>query len=170
MFTFSQPPDQNQGEQHQLPVVDIPDSPEVVDMILRLIYPGVEPPKITELSVVSALLSATTKYNITSTTPFLRGALKTLSPGDRFGAYIIACRFGFPEEAREAAMASTVQSLFQRDYDKDMQLISSADLLRIFKSARAKGLEEELGIDDLSAWYDQGCPPIELGEIPVTAF
>ena len=70
MFTFPQPPAQNQSEEHQLPIVDVPDPPPVLDTVLRFIYPGVAPPKIANLSALSAALSAADKYNITSIYPF----------------------------------------------------------------------------------------------------
>ena len=49
MFTFPQPPDRTLNDQHHLPIVDVQDPPEVLDQILKLIYPGVEPPKIADL-------------------------------------------------------------------------------------------------------------------------
>jgi len=44
MFTLPQPPNQNRNGEPDIPIVDIPDSPQVFDIILRFIYPGVEPP------------------------------------------------------------------------------------------------------------------------------
>ena len=70
-----------------VPVVDLPDSPEVLDVILRFIYPGVEPPKFTNLTTLSALLSTADKYNIASMWPVLREALKTFIPNESFRAY-----------------------------------------------------------------------------------
>ena len=61
MFAFPQPPSQISNEPHQLHVIDVLDPPEVLDLVLRFVYPGVEPPKITDLSVLSTLLSATDK-------------------------------------------------------------------------------------------------------------
>lgn len=66
MFTFPQPPGQSSDEQYQLPVVDIPETPEVLDIILRFIYPGIESPKITKQSTLTASLLAADKYDIAS--------------------------------------------------------------------------------------------------------
>ena len=147
-FTFPQPPGQTLYEQHQLPVVEVLDPPEVMDTILRLIYPGVEPPKITELPTLSALFLIADKYNITSIYPTLREILKTFLPGrylpdyDLPGhyiaghplwVYIIACRFGFSEEAKEAAKATRPDSFVSSDDHVDLCHISSTDLFRLIQ-------------------------------------
>jgi len=49
MLTFPQPHNQTLNEP-QLPIVNIMEPPEVIDTILRLVYPGVEPPKIAGIS------------------------------------------------------------------------------------------------------------------------
>ena len=66
MFTFPQPPAQNHNEQSDIPTVNVLDSPQVLDTILRFIYPGVKFPTPADLSIVSALLFTTDKYNIMS--------------------------------------------------------------------------------------------------------
>jgi hypothetical protein len=110
MFTFPQPPDQGHSEQSELPVVDVPDAPEVMDIILRFVYPGVEPPKFTDARLLSILLSAADKYQITSMWPVLRESLKSFIQAEPFRVYITACRFGFLEEAKAAAKVSTPSS------------------------------------------------------------
>ena len=131
MFAFPQPPDQNRSEEHQLPIIDIPDPPAVLDTILRLIYPGVEPPKIVDLPFLSALLSAADKYNIVAIYPVFRDALRTL-PGNPFKKYVIACRFGFAEEAEDAAEAGNSWSVTSEKFDEEIRQISSTDLFRWF--------------------------------------
>jgi len=51
MFAFPQPPDHN--EQPNTPIVDISEPPFVLDMILRLVYPGVELPNIPDVSTLN---------------------------------------------------------------------------------------------------------------------
>jgi len=132
MFAFPQPSDQTLNE-HQLPVVDVLDPPEALDVILRLIYPGVEPPKITEQKTLSALLLTADKYNITSIYPTLRENLKTFLPDHSLWAYIIACRFGFLEEKKQAARLTSSESLQYLEDREAVQLISSYDLFRLFE-------------------------------------
>lgn len=105
MFAFPQPFDQNHNQQPGIPIVDIPDSPQVLDAILQFVYPGAELSVLTDLSITSALLSAADKYNMPSMLPVLGGALKFLVGAEPFSVYIVACRFGLLEEAKAAARA-----------------------------------------------------------------
>jgi len=132
MFAFPQPPNQNHTGQPDIPIVDVPDSPQVLDTILRFIYPGVELPKFDDLSVLSALLSATDKYNIGSMLPVLKDALKSFTDDEHFRVYIIACQYGFLEEAKAAAKLSTPKTIIlSEDHEKDVRHISSVDLYRL---------------------------------------
>lgn len=156
MFTFPQPPDQNQNEGHQLPVVDIPEPPEVMDTLLQLIYPGVAPPMVPSPSIMSALLSATDKYDLVSVTHVLRVALNTFLPGYSFDVYTIACRFGFWEEAAEAIMVSNTRSILQWDHGEDIQHISNADLFRFFRFVQERELVGLLVIENTLGWSNLG--------------
>ena len=72
MFAFPQPPDRTRVEEPDIPIVDVPDRPKVLDATRRFIYLGVEPPKISDLPTLSTLLSAADKCNITTICPILR--------------------------------------------------------------------------------------------------
>ena len=172
MFSFAQPSDQS--EQLGVPVVDLPDSPEVLDVILRFIYPGVEPPKFTDLTTLSALLSAADKYNIASMWPVLREALKTFIPNESFRAYIVACRFGFLEEARAAAKASTPSSIpLQRSHEKEVRDISNVDLYRLvwFVNKReASGRSRIRYFASFQTCYHNPCPIEEHWEDAVNFY
>ena len=161
MFTFPQPPDQNQNEEHQLPIVDVPDPPEVLDAILRFIYPGVDLPKFTNLSIVSTLLSAADKYDLASMSPVLRDNLKTFSHHHPFEVYVIACRFGFLEEMREAVMVSTPRSILQQDYEEVTQRVSGVDIYRFVRFVQAREQGGLSRIEDLLEWThlqdNRGC-------------
>ena len=132
MFSLPQPPAQDQNEEHKPPIVNVAEPPEVLDAILRFIYPGVDLPKFTSLSIVSASLSAADKYDLASMRSVLRDSLRTFLPRDSFEVYAIACRFGFPE-AKAAAMVSTPRSTVTRDYEKEIQHLSGEDLSRFLR-------------------------------------
>ena len=138
MFSFPQPPNQNKIEQPDIPIVDVPDSPQVLDTILRFVYPGVELPKFTDLSLLSALLSAADKYNIASMLPVLRDALNAFIPENSFSVYATACRFGFSEEAKAAAMVSTPLTMLDRKYEEEVRHLPSAHLLRFLRFVIAR--------------------------------
>jgi hypothetical protein len=141
MFTFPQPPDQVLNE---LPVVDVPESPEVLDTVLRFIYPGVEPPKALKPPTLTALLFAADKYDIASMSPYLKENLKSfLSPHDRrsLWVYIVARRFGFLEVAKEAAQVSNGDTFPCFTDHADLQFISSADLFRLVQFVQSRERE-----------------------------
>lgn len=142
MFAVPQPPDQTLNEQHQIPVVDVPDPPEVLDTMLRFIYPGVELPKVASVSALGALFSVADKYNIASVYSFLKESLKTFLPAEPFAVYAAACRFGFMEVAREAAKTGNTRCIIYGNYDKEVQHVSSADLFRWMRFVQER---EELG-------------------------
>ena len=152
MFTFPQPPNQPLNARHELPVVEVPESPKVLDAILRFIYPGAEPPDITETSTLSALLSAADKYNIASIIPTLREKLRaSLTPYYKHRhlcVYITACRFGFRDVAWEAVKGLSAESLSTLDDHGDLQYISSAELFRLFQFVQKREREGLLKIRD----------------------
>jgi len=150
MFAFPQPPDQN--DEHGLPVIDVSDPPESLDMILRLLYPGIEPPGIPDIQTLTALLVVADKYNITSIYPTLRGTLKTFLPGRPFRAYVVACRFGFLKEAKEAARVGTTQSIIFEGIDEEVRHISSIDVMRWVKFVQEREREGRSLIGKLLGW------------------
>jgi hypothetical protein len=153
MFTFPQPPDQNRVEKPDISIVDVLDPPKVLDAILRFIYPGVEPPEIPDLPTLSALLSTADKYNITSIYPVLKGTLKTFLPRHPFGVYVVACRFGFAAEAKEAAKVSNTQSIISRGFDEEVRHISITHLLRFSRFVQERECEGRSKIQELLSWW-----------------
>ena len=156
MFGLPQPPGQSLNEEHQLPIVDVPDPPEILDKLPRLIYPGVVPPKIPDIPTLTALLSAADKYTIISIYPFLRDALKTFLRGYPFRAYIVACRFGFLEEAKEAAMMGSVRHATRDDLEEEVQQVSGVDVLRWAKFVQQREDRGRLYIKDALDWTQLG--------------
>ena len=132
MFAFPQPSNQNHNEQLDIPIVDVPDSPTVLDAILRFVYPGVRPPAFTDLSTVSSLLFAADKYDIVSMRPALKDALRSFIDAEPFRVYIVASRLGFMEEAKAAAKVSTLEAIMLPKYhEKDVRHVSGVDLYRL---------------------------------------
>ena len=161
MFAFPQPPDPALNERHQPPVVDVLDPPEVLDMILRLIYPGVEPPNIADIQTLSVLLSTADKYNITSVYPVLRAALKTFLPCHPLGVYAVACRFGFLEEAKEATKAGKTSHITNEAFDEQVLHLSTTDLLRWVRFVQGREDDGREIIKTSLDWMDRSddCGP-----------
>ena len=158
MFTFSQPLDLTSNEPHQLPVIDLPETTEILDIILRFIYPGIEPPNITEPSTLTSSLVAADKYNITSIYPALSETLKAFLPTRSVWVYIIASRFGFLEVAKEAARLSSLQRLSCLDDREDLQYISSTEFFRLFEFVQTREHEGMRKISDLLDPYSLNPP------------
>jgi len=59
----------------------------------------------------------------------LRDTLKMFLPGGSLGVYMIACRFGFSEEAKAALRVSNTWSIVCTSFDEETRHTSSADLL-----------------------------------------
>ena len=173
MFTLPQPSDQTLNE-HQLLVVDVSDPPEVLDVIIRLIYPGVEPPKITEQKTLSASLLTADKYSITSIYPTLRENLKTFLPNHSLWVYIIACRFGFLEEKKQAAKLTSSESFggLEKYTREAVQLISSTDLFRLFEFVKLRESEGRVRIGwylhPISAWRTRLVASTQGGRLNIT--
>ena len=153
MFTLPEPPDQNHPESPEVPVVDVSDPPKIIDTILRLIYPGVEPPKISDVSTLSALFSTADKYNITSIYPVLKESMKSFLPRDSFTVYLIACRLGLLEEAKEAARVSALSSMSGQDHSEAVKHISGPDLYRFVRFVQERERVGRSKIENCLNWY-----------------
>lgn len=122
------------------PIIDIPDLPVVFDSILRFVYPVIDPPEADDLPAVATSLSAADKYNITSIFPALGDALKPFTDDEPFKVYILACRFGFLEEAKAAARVSTPDSIIlPTDDERDIRQISGVDPYRSLWLSKTRG-------------------------------
>jgi hypothetical protein len=89
---------------------------------------------------------------ITSVWPTLREPLKTFLPDDSFSVYVVACRFGFIEEAEAAAKASTPLSYLWRDRG-EARNISSTDLSRLDHFIRWREDAGRESIQDFCRWW-----------------
>lgn len=168
MFTLPESPDRNRTEPPEIPVVDVPDSPQIVDTILRFIYSGVEPPKVSNVATLAALFSTADKYNITSIHPVLKASMKTFLPRNSFMVYITACRFGLLEEAMEAARVSTPLSILKPGDDEAVQHVSGPDLYRFIRFVQERDHQGRSIIKQKLGWSyvtrDCDCPHWEGGE------
>jgi len=164
MFGSPQPPHEAPiGQPDTIPVINVPDSPEALDIVLRVIYPVV-PPKIGDLPTLTAVFPVVERYKFISIWPILEKALKVFLPDNPTAVYTVARQFGLLEVAEEAARALTLQIHGNPDYVEG-QHISSADLSRFTGFAPSR---EDVGrsrIRDLSEWSLQGRPRLHGANI-----
>jgi len=124
MFNFPKLPHQAHIGQSDTPIINVPDSPEALDVVLRLIYP-VEKPKIDDLSTLTAVFSVAEKYKISYLWPVLGQSLETFLPGHPSEVHIIASRFGLSEVAEEATRVLTPHSHGNLDYVEEQHIAST---------------------------------------------
>jgi len=120
---FPQPPRQapiGQPDSPITPIIDVPDSPETFDLVLRFIYPGTEDPKISDLPTLTAVFSVAERYKIAHLWPVLGKSLEAFLPNDPSAVHIVACRFGLSEVAEEAARVLTPE------YAEEQRIASNA--------------------------------------------
>ena len=123
------PPESTEGN---IPIVDVHDSAQDLEVLLRMIYPVAFPP-ITDLNALSAALLILDKYH----TEGLQERLKPLltSPSflhtDSMRVYAIACRWGFKTEANMAAPYVSAVGISSFTCLDDMSYISGLDYHRI---------------------------------------
>ena len=154
MLNPSPPPNQNNTKQPILPIVDIPYSPEALDVFLHYFY--VKPlPKFDPLTLMD-LFSFAEAYKTPLLWPALKESLKSLLPGDPFAVYLIACRHGLVEEAKGAAVISTPRSHTRRDYGEEIQHVPDVDTSRFISFVQQR---EDAGlaiIQDVDRWSPSG--------------
>ena len=88
-------------------MMDVPEPSKVMNTLLQLVYPSPEP-EISSLGLLSAVLLASMKYDMTRATSALRKLLLLPDYLDEepVRVFSIAVRLGLEEEAREAARAT----------------------------------------------------------------
>ena len=124
--------EQTKEGERDLPVVDVHDSAEDLEILLRMIYPVAFPP-ITDLDALSKAFVILDKYHAEG----LQGRLGPLliSPTflatDPMRVYAIACRWGFETEAAVAAPHASAIGISTFTCLDDIRYISGLDYHRI---------------------------------------
>lgn len=143
LFQNARPDQPDGGPGGFIPVIPIADSPESVDLLLRFIYPGVVPPTITDPTVLSALLTVADKYGVQVISPIVKVRLadEEVLKKDPFGAYIVARRWGFSDEAKGAARRLTLTGIMESPSSKDPQNLAGEDFFRLLWFMQKRGDE-----------------------------
>jgi hypothetical protein len=130
MFLLPQPC----GPTHSLPHVDLPETTETLDTLLRYIYP-IPSPKIEDFDSLSNVLTSAEKYAAEGVISRLRTILVSpvfldLNP---LRVYAVACRWSFLDEAKLASTYIVYVDLVKLGEGcvKDLQYMSGLDLHRL---------------------------------------
>ncbi|KZT04004.1 uncharacterized protein LAESUDRAFT_814392 [Laetiporus sulphureus 93-53] len=108
MFELPQP---SQADEAQstcpdtgLPIVEVTEDSETLDLLLRLCYP-IDDPLLDKHKPLGRLLNTAMKYQMQRVVTQLLGVLKAMVPRDPLRAYFIACSASLEDEAHSAAIA-----------------------------------------------------------------
>ena len=144
MFELASPTGQT------IPVVEVADSPQAIDTILRFIYPGVERPEfnLEEFEVLAAVLATAVKYDMGWIVSTLRKSLKTFLPSGSVAVYLLASRFGFKEEVKEAARTTTIWMFTINGNEEQVNQVSSATLYRLIQFVNTRHVEWQSKVED----------------------
>ena len=145
LFLTAKPDD---GQEGSLPVVTVTDPPESMDLLLRFIYPGVSPPKVADLTTLSTLLTIADKYDVATIPSVMKERLtdEDILEEDPFGAYLIARRWGFADEAKGAARRTTLAGIMKSPFSGSAQDFFKEDFFRLlwFMQRRGEGAKETI--------------------------
>lgn len=88
-------------------IIDMADPPRAVEVILRLIYPSVDPPVISDLTLLSEVLAVAEKYGMAVARSRFRRYLVEFAKTEPLRVYGLAYRLGFEGEMKIASSRST---------------------------------------------------------------
>jgi len=126
------PSESTTGVGCNLPVIDVQDSAQDLETLLRMIYPVAFPP-ITDLNALSNAFVILDKYHTEGLQERLKPLLisPTFLTADPMRVYAIACRWGFETEAVIAAPYASAIGISSFACVDDMRYISGLDYHRV---------------------------------------
>lgn len=129
MFSVPQPP--QTGKSSELPIIDMHDPPEALEIFLQIIYPA-RNPVIRDVKTLTSVLLLTDKYGAKNVldvhSDYLPSTYSGLSP---IQVYAILCACGREEEAGAAARRVPFASLKTLDSSPLLQLITITQYQRL---------------------------------------
>ena len=121
------------------PVVAVSESSEVLDALLRFVYPG-EDPEVETLDELSVALAAALKYDVARAITILRRML--VSPRfvekDPLRVYSIACRFDLETESQIAASYTLSVNLLECPLTQDLKYMTAWSYRRLLDLHRRR--------------------------------
>jgi hypothetical protein len=165
MFTLPQP----QASEPIVPIVEVSESAEVLEKLLRFIYP-LPNPVLSTLKDITEVLEAACKYDVTVAIDAVRVMLlaPTLVKKEPLRVYAIACRFDLDQEARSASTYTLGVSILDSPLSEELKHISAFQyhqLLNLHKRRAAAAQELLILHDDVKCMmcngthYGQFIPP-----------
>ena len=161
MFSVPQPPP---TESSKLPIVDVNDPPQALEIFLQTIYPT-RSPLITDAEMLVTVLRLADKYDAKDVLEIHKEHLSSLSRNfTPIEMYTILCACGREDEAGAAARGVSFASLDSLDSNPLLQLITITQYQRLvsFMTARDRRMREIVkrhqGQLQLRGWSNHWCP------------
>lgn len=116
-----------------LPEVDVNEAPEDLDLLLRLAYPGIMPPRFEDFDILGRAFAILKKYRIQGVQELLKPILisQRFLTSDPIRVYAMACYFGFKEEAVVAAPLAAAKDFTANIRGEDLRGMSAVDYHRL---------------------------------------
>lgn len=145
MFELPQPLPESKACASDIPIVDVSESSQTLEWLLRYVYP-VPKPDICSLDNLVSVLEAAAKYDFIAVTDYLRMLLisQPFLEADPVRVYAIACRFDLDEEARIASRYTLSVNVLDSPLCEDLKCISAYQyhqLLSLHKQRSAAAQE-----------------------------
>lgn len=145
MFTIPQPTPQTSPEEPSIPIIDVDDTPEDLELFLRMIYPfGFA--TLTSLEAISRALIISDKYQVhgDSLQP-IRSLLvsQEFLRHDPIRVYSLACAWKFEKEADIAAPHTSTLDILASVSAEDIQRMSGPEYHRILTLAKDRRLKAQ---------------------------
>jgi len=149
MFQLPQPPcDDNL----QPPVVNVSETMDIIEALLRIIYPGMPDPTFDDFDRLILVLHAAVKYDMPSAIDSLRKRLVAEQFVTRWPmrVYAIATRYDLEEEAKIASRHTLSVNLIDCPLSEELKYITafSYHRLLVLHHARARAAQEVLKIQE----------------------
>jgi len=153
MFTLPQPPTDTPGT---LPRVDISESPETWENILRTIYP-MQRPIIDDLDGLGSLLIAAKKYEMQFILDSHKGIFKDREfiQRDPLRLYAIACICGFEDQAKYVARNAQHLAVTRRSSIANLEGLTMASYHRLVSFLAERDHRWNEALDDTSLAFDR---------------
>ncbi|GJE90671.1 hypothetical protein PsYK624_068150 [Phanerochaete sordida] len=136
MFSLPQPDssDPQSALENGLPVVDLTESADVLQVLLRFYLPR-PPPTLNDLAMVVHVLEGARKYELAAAEDASIRMLEAAAEREPLRVYAIACHFGLQPLARRAALACLREPLAQLvdTHVEELQCVSGEEFRRLIK-------------------------------------
>ncbi|KAI5117144.1 hypothetical protein M0805_000071 [Coniferiporia weirii] len=141
--------------------IHLAEDKELLKALLDIIYPGRHPSDIASSSFATQLAAAGEKYDMPDVAAFIRNEIsKSTFPGSALDAYVLACRFGWMEEAR--TVSSRTLNVDLRS-DTSRQLLKQLDGSSLLKLLDLHRRRRELVLEALNLEYNTPSLEVQAG-------